>query len=137
MNSMDKSQIIALIINILKSISGILTINIQVLKVNSYLLCEEKFLSNLSELIKEFTLVLCKHIFHQKCLKKHLINGKAIYLNKKYNKVIKTFLFLDFFKKRKNKDKEMEIQEITKSFMDEMNINTAKVIMVETTITAN
>jgi hypothetical protein len=49
-------------------------------------------------LYKEFTLASCEHIFHQKCLEKHLVNGEAICPNKKCNKVIETFLSPELLK---------------------------------------
>jgi hypothetical protein len=55
---MNKSQIIAFSINILKSISRTLITDIQFLKINSYLLYEKKLLLNLSDPIKKFTLAL-------------------------------------------------------------------------------
>lgn len=47
---------------------------------------------------KEFTLALCVHIYHQKCLEKHLVNGEANCPNKKCNKVIETFLSPELLK---------------------------------------
>ncbi|CAI2192139.1 1369_t:CDS:2 [Funneliformis geosporum] len=71
--------------------------------------------------IKEFTLASCGHIFYQKCLEKHLVNGEAICLNKECNKVIGTFLSLGL---EKNKDKEIGLQESTRSSADETNTTT-------------
>ncbi|CAG8808791.1 4622_t:CDS:2, partial [Gigaspora rosea] len=52
---------------------------------------------------KEFTLASCGHIYHQKCLKKHLVSGEAICPNKKCNKVIETFLSPEHFKGSQDK----------------------------------
>ena len=128
---MDKSQIIALSINILKSTPGTLARNVQIPKVDPCLLCGEELLSNSSDPIKEFTLASCGHIFHQKCLEKHLVNGGAICLNKECNKDIETSLTPDFSNNQRNeKNGEMS----TKVNPDETNTTatttTATVIQV-------
>jgi hypothetical protein len=90
-------------------------------------LCGEELLSNLSDPIKEFTLASCGHIFHQKCLEKHLVNGEIILCpNKECNKVIETFLSPDLFKEEKNKDKEVGLQKSTKPSADETNTTTTE-----------
>ena len=129
---MDKSQIIALSINILKSTPGTLARNVQIPKVNPCLLCGEELLSNSSDPIKEFTLASCGHIFHQKCLEKHLVNGEAICPNKGCNKDIETSLTPDFSNNQRNeKNGEMS----TKVNPDETNTTatttTATVIQVD------
>jgi hypothetical protein len=110
-----KSQIIVLSINNLKSVFGTLTTDVQVLKVDLCLLCKEELLSNSSDLIKEFTLASCSHIFYQKYLEKHFMSGEVIYLNKKCNKAIETFFFLDFFKEEKDKNKKVGFTKVYKS----------------------
>ncbi|POG78429.1 hypothetical protein GLOIN_2v1536682, partial [Rhizophagus irregularis DAOM 181602=DAOM 197198] len=45
-----------------------------------------------------FTLASCGHIFHQKCLKKYLVNKEARCPNKNCNRDIETFLSPDLFK---------------------------------------
>src|SRR3954452_8655138 len=89
---MYTNPIEAFAINILKS-TNVLSENTVFPEVDPCSLCGEgfylprKFLS-----FKEFTLASCEHIYHQKCLEKHLVNEEAICPNKKCNKVIKTFL---------------------------------------------
>ncbi|CAG8631574.1 13168_t:CDS:1 [Funneliformis mosseae] len=132
---MNKSQIIALSINILKSIPETLARNVQIPKVDPCLLCEEELLSNSSNPIKEFTLALCGHIFYQKCLEKHLVNGEVICLNKECNKDIETFLSPRL---EKNKDKEIKLQESIRSSVDETNATTTELTnsIATTVITA-
>ncbi|GBB96879.1 hypothetical protein RclHR1_02860012 [Rhizophagus clarus] len=52
---------------------------------------------------KEFTLASCGHVYHQKCLEKHLVNGEAICPNKKCNKAIETFLSPELLKGSQDK----------------------------------
>src|SRR5687767_8349003 len=82
----------ALAINILRK-TRVLPENTVFPEVDPCTLCEEDLYSP-REIVsfKEFTLALCGDIFHQKCLKKYLVNGEAICPNKKCNKVIETFL---------------------------------------------
>ena len=130
---MDKTQIIALAINILKLSPGTLARNVQVPKVDPCLLCGEELLSNTSDPIKEFTLASCGHIFHQKCLEKHLVNGEAICPNKECNKVIETSLSPEL---EKDKYKEVELQKSTKSSADETNATTTELTNITATTVA-
>src|SRR4051812_26462737 len=116
---MDKTQIIALATNILNAIPGTLATDIQVPKVDPCFLCGEEFLSNPSDPIKEYTMTSCGHIHHQKCIEKHLLERGASCPNEecKY-KDIETFLSPEL---EKNKDKEVRLQESTKSSADETN----------------
>src|SRR5438045_1992138 len=132
---MDKTQIIALAINILKLSPGTLARNVQVPKVDPCLLCGEELLSNTSDPIKEFTLASCGHIFHQKCLEKHLVNGEAICPNKECNEVIETSLSPEL-EKDKDKDKEVELQKSTKSSADETNATTTELTNTTATTVA-
>src|SRR5438045_6442770 len=132
---MDKTQIIALAINILKLSPGTLARNVQVPKVDPCLLCGEELLSDSSDPIKEFTLASCGHIFHQKCLEKHLVNSEAICPNKECGKVIETSLSADLSKEEKNKDvnkdKEVRLHESTKPPAEETNTS----VLTNTTAT--
>ncbi|RIA83612.1 hypothetical protein C1645_833515 [Glomus cerebriforme] len=91
--------------NILNAIPRTPTTNIQVLKVNPWFLCEEKFLSNPSDPIKEFIMTSYKQIHYQK-------------------------FSLEL---EKNNNKKLGLEEFTKSSADEMNIITTK--LTNTTIT--
>ena len=89
---MYTNPIEAFAINILKG-TNVLPENTIFPEVDPCLLCGEGlYLPQEFLLFKEFTLASCGHIYHQKCLEKHLVNGEVICLNKKCNKVIKTFL---------------------------------------------
>jgi len=89
---MYTTPIEAFAVNILKR-TNVLPENTVFSEVDSCSLCEEGLYLPWEFLpFKEFTLASCGHIYHQKCLKKHLVNGKAICPNKKCNKVIETFL---------------------------------------------
>ncbi|CAG8811130.1 27550_t:CDS:1, partial [Gigaspora margarita] len=82
----------ALAVNILKR-TNVLPENTVFLKVDPCLLCgEDLYLPQEFLPFKEFTLASCEHIYHQKCLEKHLVSKEAICPNKKCNKVIETFL---------------------------------------------
>src|SRR6266480_7704796 len=82
---------------------------------------------------KEFTLASCEHIYHQKCLEKHLVNGEAICPNKKCNKVIETSLSPEL---EKDKYKEVELQKSTKSSADETNATTTELTNITATTVA-
>ncbi|CAG8693348.1 5267_t:CDS:2 [Funneliformis caledonium] len=66
--------------------------------VNPCSLCGKEIYSASNPPYKEFTLASCRHIFHQKCLEKYLVNGEARCPNKDCNRDIETFLSPDLFK---------------------------------------
>ena len=100
---MYTNHIEAFAINVLKG-TNVHPKNTVFLKVDPCLLCGEGlYLPQEFLLFKEFTLISCKHIYHQKCFEKHLMNGEAICLNKKCNKVIETFLSPELLKGSQNK----------------------------------
>ena len=95
---MYTTPIEALAVNILKR-TNILPENTVFPEVDPCLLCGEGlYLPQEFLPFKEFTLASCGHIYHQKCLEKHLVSGEAICPNKKCNKVIETFLSPERFK---------------------------------------
>src|ERR1043165_5157159 len=89
---MYTNPIEAFAINILKT-TNVLPENTVFPEVDPCSLCGEGLYLPRNFLpFKEFTLASCGHIYHQKCLKKHLVNGEPICPNKKCNKVIAPFL---------------------------------------------
>src|SRR3954468_19356319 len=100
---MYTNPIEAFAINILKRINFLLE-NTLISEVDTCSLCREGlYLSQKFLPFKEFTLASCEYIYHQKCLEKHLVNEEAICLNKKYNKIIETFLSPELFKGSQDK----------------------------------
>ncbi|CAG8552073.1 3170_t:CDS:2 [Funneliformis mosseae] len=54
------------------------------------------------DIIKEFTLASCGHIFHQKCLKEYLVDGELSCPYDGCNRDIETFLSQDLLKGLQN-----------------------------------
>lgn len=97
-DGMDRTHIVVLAKNIFRFTST-LTTHIGIPDVNSCSLCGKEIYSLASNLsYQEFTLASCGHIFHQKCLKKYLVNKEARCPNKNCNRDIETFLSPDLFK---------------------------------------
>src|SRR5437868_6958515 len=94
---MDRTHIVALAKNILRYTSTLAT-HISIPDVNPCSLCGKEIYSASSPPYKEFTLASCRHIFHQKCFEKYLVNGEARCPNKDCNRDIETFLSPDLFK---------------------------------------
>ncbi|CAB4376270.1 unnamed protein product [Rhizophagus irregularis] len=70
---MDKSQIIALALNILNTNSCVRDSGIHIPKMKPCNLCEQELITQPDGLIKEFTMVSCGCLFHQKCLEEYLL----------------------------------------------------------------
>ncbi|GBB90082.1 hypothetical protein RclHR1_16980004 [Rhizophagus clarus] len=120
-DGMDRTHVIALAKNILRFTSTLAT-HINIPDVNPCSLCGKEVYSLASNSsYKEFTLALCGHIFHQKCLEKYLVNREArcgpfrTCPNKDCNRNIETFLSLGLFKEKGSQDKPSTTDENTTS----------------------
>jgi hypothetical protein len=100
---MDKSQIIALALNILNTNSCVRDSGIHIPKMKPCNLCEQELITQPDGLIKEFTMVSCGCLFHQKCLEEYLLmksKEKSIITcpNWECARDIETFISPDLFK---------------------------------------
>ena len=92
-----------------------LATQISIPDVNPCSLCGKEIYSTSNPQYKEFTLASYRHIFHQKCLEKYLVNGEARCPNKDCNRDIETFLSPDLFKEKGSQDKPSTTDENTTS----------------------
>jgi hypothetical protein len=104
---MDKSQIIALALNILNTNSCVRDSGIHIPKMKPCNLCEQELIAQPDGLIKEFTMVSCGCLFHQKCLEEYLLTRakeKSIITcpNWECARDIETFISPDLFKDTTN-----------------------------------
>ncbi|CAG8703183.1 34095_t:CDS:2 [Gigaspora margarita] len=120
-DGIDRTHIVALAKNILCFTSTLAT-HISIPDLNPCSLCGKEIYSLASNpSYKEFTLALCRHIFHQKCLEKYLVNGEARCLNKDCNRDIKTFLSPELFKGSQNKPTTSTAEDIATKQVDSEN----------------
>ncbi|RIA91884.1 hypothetical protein C1645_821433 [Glomus cerebriforme] len=71
---MNKSQITILALNLLSTDSRICSTGIHIPEMKPCILCKQKFTIHPDEPIKEFTMVTCGCLYHQKCLKRYFLN---------------------------------------------------------------
>ncbi len=85
-NMTKKAQITTLVLNLLSTDSMIHSTDIHISEIKPCILCKQKFISHLDELIKEFTIVICGCLYCQKCLEGYILNivkikAKLMYSN--------------------------------------------------------
>ena len=73
-SGMNKSQITALVLNLLSTDSMIRSTGIHIPEMKPCILCKQKFTIHPDEPIKEFTMTTCGCLYHQKCLEGFLLN---------------------------------------------------------------
>lgn len=71
---MNKSQITNLALNLLSTNSLVRSTGIHIPEMKPCILCKQKFISHPDEPIKEFTMITCGCLYHQKCLEGYLLN---------------------------------------------------------------
>ncbi|GBC02836.1 hypothetical protein RclHR1_04850004 [Rhizophagus clarus] len=98
---MDKSHIKALAINIVSKANALLFFseNTSIPKVDLYPICGNNIYMLELDIIKEFTLASCRHIFHQKCFEEYLVDCESSCPFDGCNRNIKTFLSPDLLKR--------------------------------------
>ena len=94
---MDKSHIEALAINIVSKANALPSSseNTSIPKVDPCPICGEDIYTLELDIIKEFTLASCGHIFHQKCFEEYLVEGESSCPYDGCNRDIETFLSRD------------------------------------------
>src|SRR6266498_2172209 len=118
---MDKSHIEALTINIASKANTLPSPseNINIPKVDSCPICGNDIYTLELAVIKEFTLASCGHIFHQKCLKEHLVDGESSCPYDGCNRDIKTFLSRDLLKGLQNQTAPMDVDNNDEALTEE------------------
>ncbi|RIA86637.1 hypothetical protein C1645_829003 [Glomus cerebriforme] len=101
---MDKFHIEALAINIVSKANALPSSseNTSIPKVDPCPICGKDIYTLEFNIIKEFTLASCGHIFYQKCLEEYLVDGESSCSFDGCNRNIKTFLSLDLLKELQN-----------------------------------
>src|SRR5581483_7536881 len=105
---MDKSHIEALAINIVSKAnrSGE---NSNIPIVDPCPICGDDIYTLEQDIIKEFTLASCGHIFHQQCLEEYLVDGETSCPFDGCNRNIETFLSPDFLKRLQDQKAIMDV----------------------------
>ncbi|GBB97999.1 hypothetical protein RclHR1_03110031 [Rhizophagus clarus] len=125
---MDKSHIKALAINIVSKAKRFFSSseNTSIPKVDLCPICREDIYTLEGGIIKEFTLASCEHIFHQKCLEEHLVDGESSCPYDGCNRDIETFLSWDLLKGLQNqtasKDVDNNDEVLTEESTNQKNI---------------
>ena len=118
---MDKSHIEALAINIVSKANALPSPseNINIPKVDPCPICGNDIYTLELAVIKEFTLASCGHIFHQKCLEEHLVDGESSCPYDGCNRDIETFLSRDLLKGLQNQTAPMDVDNNDEALTEE------------------
>ena len=118
---MDKSHIEALAINIVSKANSLPSPseNINIPKVDPCPICGNDIYTLELSIIKEFTLASCGHIFHQKCLKEHLVDGESSCPYDGCNRDIETSLSRDLLKGLQNQTTSKDIDNNDEALTEE------------------
>ena len=112
---MNKSYIKALAINIVSKANALPSPseNTNIPKVDPCPICGDVIYTLEQDIIKEFTLASCGHIFHQKCLEEYLVDGESSCPYDGCNRDIETYLSRDLLKGLQNKTAPIDIEVLT------------------------
>ncbi|RGB22201.1 hypothetical protein C1646_731031 [Rhizophagus diaphanus] len=117
---MDKSHIEALAINIASKANALPSSeNTSIPKVDPCPICGADIYTLELAVIKEFTLASCGHIFHQKCLEEHLVDGESSCPYDGCNKDIETFLSRDLLKGLQNQTASKDVDNNDEALTEE------------------
>jgi hypothetical protein len=118
---MDKSHIEALAINIASKANALPSPseNTNIPKVDPCPICGNDIYTLELDIIKEFTLASCGHIFHQKCLEEYLVDGESSCPYDDYNRDIETFLSRDLLKGLQNQSAPKDVDNNDEALTEE------------------
>jgi hypothetical protein len=118
---MDKSHIEALAINIASKANALPSPseNTNIPKVDPCPICGNDIYTLELDIIKEFTLASCGHIFHQKCLEEYLVDGESSCPYDGCNRDIETFLSRDLLKGLQNQTASKDVDNNDEALTEE------------------